>query len=74
MLKLNDVENLLQRLLNTQEPTIRFTMETENDNAIPFFDTLVIKDSEGRLTTSVYRKPTHTSVCLMAHAFNDSHK
>ena len=40
-------------------------METENDNTIPLFDTLVIKDSEGRLTTSVYRKPTHTSVCQL---------
>ena len=39
-------------------------METENDNTIPFFDTLVIKDSEGRLTTSVYRKPTHTEQYL----------
>ena len=26
---------------------------------------MVIKDSEGRLTTSVYRKPTHTSVCQL---------
>ena len=26
----------------------------------PFLDTLGIKDSEGRFTTSVYRKPTHT--------------
>ena len=39
-------------------------METENDNTIPFLDTLVIKDSEGRLTTSVYRKTTHTDQCL----------
>ena len=39
-------------------------METENDNTIPFLDTLVIKDSEGRLITSVYRKPTHTDQYL----------
>ena len=30
-------------------------METENDNTIPFLDLLVIKDSEGRLTTSAYK-------------------
>ncbi|CAH3176957.1 unnamed protein product [Porites lobata] len=44
-------------------------METENDNTIPFLDTLVIKDSEGRLTTSVYRKTTHTDQYLSC----DSH-
>ena len=45
------VEDFLEHL-NTQQPTIRFTMETEKDNTIPFLDTLVIKDSEGHLTTS----------------------
>ena len=39
-------------------------METEKDNTIPFLDTLVIKDSEGRLTTSVYRKTTQTDQYL----------
>ena len=28
----------------------------------PFLTQLVIKDSEGRLTTSVYRKSTHTTL------------
>ena len=39
-------------------------MKTDNDNTIPFLDTLVIKDSEERLTTSIYRKPTHTDQYL----------
>ena len=55
ILKQNDVEHFLEHL-NTQQPTIRFTMETEKDNTIPFLDTLVIKDSEGRLTTTVYNR------------------
>ncbi|CAH3147199.1 unnamed protein product [Porites evermanni] len=60
------VKNFLKHL-HTQQPTISFTMETENDNTIPFLDTLVIKDSEGRLTTSAYKKPTLISTCLMTH-------
>ena len=32
---------------------------SEKDNSIPFLDTSVIRDSNGLLTTSVYRKPTH---------------
>ena len=39
-------------------------METEKDNSIPFLDTSVIRDSNGLLTTSVYRKPTHTDQYL----------
>ena len=38
VLKRNNVEDLLQHR-NTQQPTIRFTMESENDNTIPFLDT-----------------------------------
>ena len=38
ILKRNNVEDLLQHR-NTQQPTIRFTMESENDNTIPFLDT-----------------------------------
>ena len=53
-IKRNDVEDFLKHL-HTQQPTISFTMETENDNTIPFLDTLVIKDSEGLLTTSAYK-------------------
>ena len=44
-------------------------METENDNTIPFLDTLVIKDSWRHLTTSIYRKTTHTD----QHLSYDSH-
>ena len=39
-------------------------MEVDKDNTIPFLDTSVIKDAESFLTTSVYRKPTHTDQYL----------
>jgi len=42
--------------LNSQQPTIRFTMETENESKIAFLDTSVSREPDGRLTTSVYRK------------------
>ena len=62
------VDSFLQHL-NSQQPTICFTMETENDNKISFLDVSVSREPDGRLTTSVYRKPTHTGQYL-AH---DSH-
>ena len=57
------VDSFLQHL-NSQQPTIRFTMETENDNKIAFLDASVSREPDGSLTTSVYRKPTHTDQYL----------
>ena len=37
------VDSFLQHL-NSQQPTIRFTMEIEEDNTIPFLDTSVSRD------------------------------
>ena len=63
------VDSFLQHL-NSQQPTIRFTIEIEKDNTIPFLDTTVTRDSDGLLTSTVYRKPAHTDQYL-AH---DSHQ
>ena len=57
------VDRFLQQL-NNQQPSIRFTMETESDTKLVFFDTAVSREPDGRLTTSVYRKPTHTDQYL----------
>ena len=58
-----NVDDFLQHL-NNQQPSIRFTMETENNNKLAFLDTAVSREPDGRLTTSVYRKPTHTDQYL----------
>ena len=57
------VDVFLQHL-NSQQPSLRFTMEIENNNKIAFLDTSVYREPDGRLTTSVYRKPTHTDQYL----------
>ena len=63
------VDGLLAHL-NNQQPTIRFTMEAEKDGKIAFLDTLMHRESDGRLTTTVYRKATHTDQYL---AYNSHH-
>ena len=46
--------------LNLINPNIKFTIEHPNDQgAIPFFDTFP-RSSGNEISTSVYRKPTHT--------------
>ena len=44
---------------------IRFTVEdNKEDGAIPFVDTIVKPEADGRLSITVYRKPTHTDQYL----------
>jgi len=70
VLNRNNIDTFLQHLTSRQL-TIRFTTETENNNAIPFLDTLVTRESEGHLTTSDYTKPTHTDQYLLfTHSLN----
>jgi hypothetical protein len=54
--------------LNNIHPSIKFTMETEEDGKLPFLDILIYKTSTGRLGHHVYRKPTHTGLYLNARS------
>ena len=51
--------------LNGIEEKIQFTAEnTKADGSLPFLDTLVTVKEDGSLSTSIYRKPTHTNQYL----------
>ena len=63
VMKQHNADNFRSHL-NQQHPSIRFTMETENNNKAAFLDTLVTREPDGKLVTSVYRKPTHTDQYL----------
>ena len=45
-------------------------METEKDNKLAFLDSADLREPDGRLAISVYRKPTHTDQYL---AFDSHH-
>ena len=51
----DSLEDFLSHI-NSLRPSIEFTME---DGRLPFLDVLVHKEGQ-QLTTTVYRKPTHT--------------
>ena len=57
------------RYLNNRDPCIKFTMEMEQERALPFLDALTQRTIAGRIKTGVYRKPTHSG-CVWAF---DSH-
>ncbi|XP_071510232.1 uncharacterized protein [Diadema antillarum] len=54
-----EINNFLQHL-NSQHPSIKFTMDMENQGDIPFLDTKITRTAQGSLSHQVYRKPTHT--------------
>ena len=55
--------------LNKQDPNIQFTKETEQNGQLPFLDCLVTRDND-KLSTTVYRKPTHTDRLLDETSYN----
>ena len=46
--------------LNSIEPTVQFTKETESDGVLAFLDVKLTSENTGYLDYTVYRKPTHT--------------
>lgn len=49
--------------LNNQHKNIKFTIEKEKNNKIPFSDTVVTRTETG-FSTNIYHKPTFTGVYL----------
>ena len=59
ILRKGSTKELLHHL-NGVRPTIKFTVEQEEDGTLPFLNTLLRRRRDGSLDVSVYRKPTHT--------------
>ena len=61
--------------LNRQNTDIQFAKEIEENGKIPFLDCLITRDNDNKLSTTVYRKPTHTDRLLDQSSYNPtSHK
>ena len=75
IIKQGQVENLTSHL-NTIDPTknIKFTHEPEQDGAIPFLDTLIIRKPDGSTKLCIYRKKTHTNQYLQFNSHHPLHQ
>ena len=60
--------NRLLKILNSTNPSIKFTMET-SDKKLPFLD-ILIKINDYKIWLDIYFKPTGTRRCL---PFSSSH-
>ena len=64
IIKKEDRNSFLQHL-NSIHPNIKFTCEeVRSDGSMPFLDILITPEEDGSLSTSVFRKPTHTDLYL----------
>ena len=60
----------LLKALNNAHPSLHFTHELEKQGVLPFLDVSVIRNSDGRFSTTVYRKPTFSGVFLNFNSFS----
>ena len=64
IMKTSQIESFLQHL-NSIDHHIQFTKEDSRpDGSMPFLDILITPREDGSLSTTVYRKPTHTDLYL----------
>ncbi len=50
--------------INSIHPAIKFTREEETEKSLAVLDAQITRDNLGKLSFSVYRKPTHTDQYL----------
>ena len=70
MMMNNDDHDEFHNHINHIEASIKFTIEHETNNSIPFFDVFVTRKASGGLMIEIYKKPTHTNRYLN---FNSAH-
>ncbi len=59
--------------INNINEAIQFTVDSENENGeLPFLDCLSMRNSDGTLDTTVYRKPTNAGRYLNFHSCHSS--
>ena len=64
ILQQSQKKEFLQHITSV-DPSIKLTTEEpRQDGSMPFLDALATPQEDGTLTICVYRKPTHTDLCL----------
>ena len=59
-----DLVDLFHNHLNGTDSNIQFAVEKESAGQLPFLDILLTREDNGSVSTSVYRKATHTNKYL----------
>ena len=62
MFNSRDSANAFLHYLNSCHSNVKFTIEFEQNNAIPFLDILITRNQNNTFMTSIYRKKTFTGL------------
>ena len=60
--------------LNTISSSVKFAKELQSEGTLSFLDVAVIQKAGGKLSTDIYRKPTHTGKHLSFSSHNPLNK
>jgi hypothetical protein len=63
-----DAHILFNGCLNDVHPCLKFTYELEENRQLPFLDCLLMRDDQGNIKTTIYRKPSNTGVTIKANS------
>ena len=66
-IKAESVNDTLKQI-NELHPSLKFTMEIENNGALPFLDTLLQRDMDGKISSTWYSKKTDTGLVMNYHS------
>ena len=67
----NDYDDcqLFLEYMNNQNDNIKFTLETENEDCLPFLDVMITRECDGSVSKSVYRKPNFSGLVMQYDSF-----
>lgn len=69
IVRTDQIEELLIKL-NERHPSIKFTIEKEENNSFSFLDTKLIRE-EGKISIDIFRKPTDQPLCIPYESQHD---
>ena len=55
--------------LSSCHPALKFTIEEESNDCLPFLDVKVLRNIDGSISTRIYHKPTWTGQYTNFHSF-----
>ena len=59
--------------LNSISPSITFTLEREQNQSLAFLDVKVTRNKDNTISTTIYKKPTHTDRYLQLDSHHPKH-